>query len=145
PWKRLIGSIEFNMPAQHIADRAIFDEIGNSLCARPLGLVIVKEKPPWHQKVTRQQQACIAVEKHDVGCVMAGSRYHIYGSVAQFDLRDTVRPIDEVVVLANAVKVPANHLNIGQIRELTVARTMVTMPMRVNHEQRQSRFPTSGQ
>lgn len=44
PRKQVSGLIEFDMPAEYVADRPIFDERRNPLCARQLGLVIVDEK-----------------------------------------------------------------------------------------------------
>jgi hypothetical protein len=48
-------------------------------------------------------------------------------SIAKIDDSEAVRPTGQFVVLANTVDVETNHLNLGQMPELWVARAMVQM------------------
>ena len=56
---------------------------------------------------------------------MARRRDHVDSSITQIDLGKTVRLIREIVVAPNAVNIESNHLNIGGVRELSIARAMV--------------------
>src|SRR5262249_52121128 len=98
---------------------------------------VVDEETARHQKVAGKKQPRTAVVKRELSLVVARRRNHIDGSIPKIDLSETVGPIDEVVVLANAFHVECNHLNIGQARELSITGAMVKMPMGMNHKQRE--------
>ena len=77
---------------------------------------------------------------------MARRRNHVDSSIAEINLSQTVRPIREIVIAANAVDIETNHLNIRQVRELSIAGTMVAVSMGVDHKQRKfSAEASSGQ
>src|SRR5580698_871535 len=55
PREGFAGGVEFDMPAQHVSDWAIFDEGSNPIRAGEVCGRIVDEKAPRHQKVARKK------------------------------------------------------------------------------------------
>src|SRR5580700_6426124 len=125
PRKRFPAGIQFDMSAQDEGDRAIPDKGGDPFRAGEIGAGVVDKKAGRHQKVARKEQSRIPVVKRDLSLVVAGRRDRVDGPLAEIDLRETVRPMREVVIAPNAVNIKSNYLDVGQVCELPIARTMV--------------------
>src|SRR5215217_4405887 len=91
----LTGLAQLDMPAKHISDWMLLDELSNTLRARQVRLGVLNQKSAWQDEISREEQSGLPIVIGNMRGVMSRGRDHIDQAVAKINLAGTVWPVSD--------------------------------------------------
>src|ERR1700679_624370 len=132
--------VQFDVSAKNVAHWTIANKIRDALGTCQVGGGIVDDQTPGQKKISRKEQARVAVVVADMRRIMSRRRHHIDRSITDFDLSKAIRPIGKPKILFHMIQIGGNNFDVRQMLKLRISQSMIEVAVRMHDEKRNLSF-----
>src|SRR4029079_17392659 len=90
----LTGLIQLDMPAKHISDWMLLDELSNTPLAREVRVRVLNQKSAWQDEISREEQSGLPIVIGNMRGVVSRGRNHIDDAVAKMNPTGSVCTVE---------------------------------------------------